>query len=112
MYSIFFELIELFTRAKKPLGVRDIVEEFSWPRSSVSNMVSTIVGQDIENSVKDGWYSNLALYQPGVAGVAVPFPFCNRRNAIVLGGPVSRIEQRIDLLGKLLRNSVSRYSGE
>jgi IclR family acetate operon transcriptional repressor len=231
-----FKLMDFFVRARKPLSVRDIVSEFSWPRSSVFNIVSTMVehgylyqpgtrggyyptskwmdlardlsepeplpeslhkllvelmkqtgetlilaapegtsvvfldlvespadiryianvGQrlpihvtaagrailslyspqeregvlkrikyqryektafmnpesverDIQKSAKDGWFANLAVYQPGVAGVAVPFPFHNRRYAIVLGAPLSRIEQRVAALGKLLRRSVSRF---
>ncbi len=231
-----FELMELFVRAKKPLAVREIVEEFSWPRSSVFNMVSTmveqgylyqpvprggyyptskwmdlardlfdsqplpesvhkllvelmqetgetiilaapegtsvvfldvvespadiryivnigqrlpihvtaagrailaqyspqersailkhikyqpyekrafmtpeLVEQDIQKSAKDGWYTNLAFYQSGVAGIAVPFPFRNRRSAIVLGAPISRIEDRVPFFGKLLREAVNKF---
>ena len=237
--SNIFDLMELFVRAKKPLSVREIVEEFSWPRSSAFNIVSTMVeegylyqptprggyyptakwmelardlsesqplpesvhkllvdlahetgetlflagpegtsivfldvvessadirfignvGQrlpihvasagrailaqyspseraatlnrikyqsyekdtfmspeavekDIQSGAKDGWYVNLGIYAPGVAGVAVPFPFRGRRNAIALGGPVSRIERRTDAIGELLRESIERFSKE
>jgi len=41
--SNLFDLMHLFVRLKKPLSVRDIVEEFSWPRSSVFNIISTMV---------------------------------------------------------------------
>lgn len=237
--SNLFDLMDLFVRVKKPLSVRDIVEEFSWPRSSVFNIISTMVehgylyqpvvrggyyptskwldlardvsdsqplpesvhkllvelmkqtgetmilaapegtsvvfmdivespadiryivnvGQrlpihitaagrailsqyspqeraatlkrikyqryekaafmtpesverDIQKSTKDGWYANLSLYQAGVAGIAVPFPFRNRRNAIVLGAPISRIQQRVAPIGKLLREAVNRFLKE
>ncbi len=231
-----FELMELFTRARKPLSVRDIVQAFGWPRSSVFNIVSTMVeygylyqpeprggyyptskwmelaldvaqheplpasvhkllvelmqetgetmmlavpegtsvtladvvetpadirynvnvGQrlpihvtaagrailaqypareraallkrinfqryekaafmsaaavekDIEQSAEQGWFVNPGVYQAGVAGIAVPFPFHHRRNAIVLGGPLSRIEGRTAALGTLLRRSVDKF---
>lgn len=231
-----FELMDFFVRAKRPLSARDIVEEFSWPRSSVFNMISTMVDcgylyqpvarggyyptnrwmdlarafadaqplpesvhtllvelmnqtgetlvlaapegtqivlldvvepqavirytatvgqrlpihvtsagrailsqyspaerssvlkrisyerfekgsfmtpeaveQDIQKSAANGWYVNLESYAHGLAGIAVPFPFCNRRNAIVLGAPVSRVEQRVDELGRVLRDSVARF---
>lgn len=234
-----FELMDLFVRAKKPLSVRDIVEEFNWPRSSAFNIVSTMVDcgylyqpvsrggyyptarwmdlardisesqplpesvhnllvdlmnqtgetlilaapegtnavlldvvesqaairytaqvgqripiqvtaagkailcqyspseraallkrvnfqryasdefmtpdaveQDILRSAQDGWYVNRASYAEGLAGIAVPFPFRNRRNAIVLGAPISRVEQRVDDLGKLLLESVNRFLAE
>ncbi len=75
-------------------------------------MTPESVERDIKKSEKDGWYVNLVLYQPGVAGIAVPFPFRNRRNSIVLGAPVSRIEQRVASIGKLLRQSVIRFLKE
>jgi DNA-binding IclR family transcriptional regulator len=231
-----FSLMDFFVRAKRPLSVRDIVAEFSWPRSSVFNLVSTMVaygylhqpvprggyypttrwmelardlsesqplpesvhkllvelanrtgetlflaapegtsavfldvvessadirfianvGQrlpihvtaagrailaqyspseraatlkrikyqpyekdtfmtpesvelDVQKSAREGWYANLGIYAPGVAGIAVPFPFRGRRNAIALGGPVSRIEKRVDAIGRLLREAIDRF---
>lgn len=38
-----FELLELFIKARKPLAVREIVDELGWPRSSTFNLVSTLV---------------------------------------------------------------------
>jgi DNA-binding IclR family transcriptional regulator len=72
-------------------------------------MTADAVESDIQKSGNDGWYVNLARYQPGVAGIAVPFAFRGRRNAIALGGPISRIENRIDAIGRLLRESVERF---
>jgi len=72
-------------------------------------MTPAAVERDIQNSAKNGWYVNLAIYAPGVAGIAVPFAFRNRRNAIVLGAPVSRIEDRISSIGRLLRDSVADF---
>jgi IclR family transcriptional regulator, acetate operon repressor len=237
--SNLFDLMDLFVRAKKPLSVREIIKEFSWPRSSVFNMITTMVehgylyqpvprggyypttkwmdvarevsdsqplpesvhkllvelmkltgetiilaapegtsvvfmdvvespadirytvnvGQrlpihvtaagrailsqystaerlavlkrvkyqkyekstfmtpesverDIQKSAKDGWFANMAVYQPNVAGIAVPFHFRDRRNALVLGAPDSRIEKRVAALGKLLRESVRTFLKE
>ena len=234
--SNLFSLMDFFVLAKKPLSVREIVEEFSWPRSSVFNMVSTLVElgylyqpvsrggyypttrwmelardlsesqplpesvhqlladlvnqtgetvtlaapdgtnlvvldivecqavirytanigqrmpihvtaagrailsqyspseraavlkrvdyqrhvndtfmapeaveQDIQRSMKNGWFVNLGSYATDLAGIAVPFPFRNRRNAIVIGAPVSRVADRVDELGQLLRREVDRY---
>lgn len=237
--SNLFSLMDLFVRAKKPLSVREIVAEFSWPRSSVFNMISTMVehgylyqpvrrggyyptnkwmelarelseaqplpasvhrllvelakqtgetlflaapegtsvvfldvvestadirfianvGQrlpihvtaagrailaqyspseraatlsrikyqpyekdtfmtpesvqsDIQEGVGRGWYVNLGIYAPGVAGIAVPFPFRGRRDAIALGGPVSRIEKQVDAIAQLLLAAVDRFLQE
>jgi DNA-binding IclR family transcriptional regulator len=75
-------------------------------------MSADAVESDIEKSRDDGWYVNLARYQPGVAGIAVPFAFRGRRNSISLGGPISRIESRVEELGKLLRESVDQFLKE
>lgn len=234
--SNLFELMEFFVRAAKPLSVREIVEEFCWPRSSVFNMVATMVehgylyqpvprggyypttkwmelarelaasqplpesihalleelaeqtgetlflaipegvnvvfldvvestaeirfianiGQrlpihiaaagrailaqyapaerasllsridyrqyekaalmsaaaveeDVAASLQQGWFVNLGMYAPGVAGIAVPFTFQGRKAAIALGGPVSRIEKRAAELGELLKTAVNEY---
>jgi DNA-binding IclR family transcriptional regulator len=53
-----------------------------------------------------GWYTNMGQYAPGVAGIAVPFPYADRRLAIALGGPVSRVEEHADQYGQLLRQTV------
>ncbi|WP_317928924.1 IclR family transcriptional regulator [Halioxenophilus sp. WMMB6] len=67
------------------------------------------VEEDIASNSIKGWYSNLGNYAPGVAGVAVAFPFMNRRNAIALGGPVSRIEDKLESLGSLLTKRVGEF---
>jgi len=237
--SNLFSLMDLFVRARRPLSVRDIVDEFSWPRSSAFNIVSTLVkegylyqpiprggycptgkwtelarglaesqplpesvhtlleelaqvtgetlflaapegtsvvfldvvessadirfianiGQrlpihvtaagrailaqyapaereatlkriryqpyvkdtfmtwesveaDVRDNMARGWYANPGVYAPGVAGIAVPFPYRGRRHAIALGGPASRIDRRFDELGKLLRRAVERFLRE
>jgi len=72
-------------------------------------MTPESVERDVRESARNGWYVNPGIYAPGVAGIAVPFPFRGRRNAIALGGPASRIEKRVDALGKLLRESIDRF---
>lgn len=75
-------------------------------------MTAEAVERDIQKSAEDGWYVNLGVYQPNVAGIAVPFPFRNRRNAIVIGAPDSRVEKRVNALGKLLRDAVKKFMVE
>jgi len=64
------------------------------------------VKQDIEDHLARGWYTNMGQYAEGVAGIAVPFPYQDRRMAIALGGPVSRVEEHADEYGMLLRSTV------
>jgi IclR family transcriptional regulator, acetate operon repressor len=72
-------------------------------------MTAESVEQDLKKSANDGWYVNLGNYAPGVAGIAVPFPFRDLRNSVVLCAPISRVEDRVSSIGKLLRKSVSKF---
>lgn len=65
------------------------------------------IARDIEQSAARGWFTNMGQYAPGVAGIAVPFPYRDRRMAIALGGPVSRVEEHAGDYGKLLSATVA-----
>lgn len=75
-------------------------------------MTQESVEQEILKQLDTGWFVNRGVYAPGVAGIAVPFPFQNRRNAIALGAPVSRVENRMEELGQLLKDSVENFLRE
>lgn len=82
------------------------------PYEKETFMSAQAVEDNIEQSAKDGWFVNMGMYAPGVAGIAVPFPFRGRRDAIALGAPVQRIETRVDAIGQQLRASVDRFLKE
>lgn len=82
------------------------------PYEKETFMTSESVEKNIQKSSKDGWYVNLGIYAPGVAGIAVPFPFRGRRDAIALGGPASRIEKRVGDIGEFLHESIDRFLKE
>lgn len=72
-------------------------------------MTPESVEHAIQQHANDGWFVNPGVYAPGVAGIAVPFPFQNRRNAIALGAPVSRVEGKMEKLGILLKEAVEKF---
>ncbi len=67
------------------------------------------VEADLEAQAAQGWYANLGMFAPGVAGIAVPFAFNGRRNSIAIGGPISRIEDQAAALGDLLKRRVDEF---
>lgn len=67
------------------------------------------VERDLKESAKNGWYVNIANYDHGLAGIAVPFPYRNHRYSIVVGAPVSRVERKAARLGKTLRKHVQAF---
>ena len=82
------------------------------PRESGAFPSAEAVEADIRRALARGWFVNREDYVSGLAGVAVPFPFRGRRNAVVLGAPVSRIEDRFDEVGQLLQAKVSDFLAE
>lgn len=87
-----------------------VLQRIKYERHATGAFMSAdAVEQDIRNYTPKGWFVNLANYADGLAGVAVPFPFRNRRNAIVLGAPVSRVKERVSSLGNILRREVGRF---
>ncbi len=74
-----------------------------------SFMSADEVEADLRAQAAQGWYLNLGMFAPGVAGIAVPFTLNGRRYSIALGGPVSRIEERAEALGKLLKREVREF---
>lgn len=72
-------------------------------------MTPEAVEENIEKSAKDGWFVNMGSYAPGVAGIAVPFSFRGRRDAIALGAPAPRIEDRVAEIGNHLRAAVDHF---
>jgi IclR family acetate operon transcriptional repressor len=75
-------------------------------------MTPESVERDVQRGAGEGWYINMGIYAPGVAGIAVPLPLADRRYAIALGGPASRIGENATAIGKLLRERVSRFLRE
>ncbi len=70
-----FDLMEFFVRAKKPLSVREIVDEFSWPRSSAFNIVSTMVERGyLYQPVSRGGYFPTARWMELVRDLSVAEP--------------------------------------
>ncbi len=65
------------------------------------------LAKEIERDAARGWFTNMGQYAPGLAGIAVPFPYRNRRMAIALGGPVSRVEEHANDYGRLLGDAVT-----
>jgi IclR family acetate operon transcriptional repressor len=92
-------LLSQYTPAERAAVLRRIQfqayqrDDFMTPESVEDNIAASAV---------KGWYMNPAIYAPGVAGIAVPFPFRGQRYAIALGGPLSRIEAKLDELGNML----------
>lgn len=81
----------------------------SQPFASDVYLTPEAVEDDIKSHRAKGWFLNHADYVAGLGGVSVPFPFRNRRNAIALGAPLTRVVDRMEELGELLRDAVQTF---
>lgn len=102
-------IMSLYTPSERAATLKRIKYQ---PYEKDTFMTAESVEADILASAGRGWYVNMGIFAPGVAGIAVPFPVGERRNAIALGGPVSRISAQVDELGRFLLESIGRYLAE
>ncbi|MGE3600720.1 MAG: IclR family transcriptional regulator [Dehalococcoidia bacterium] len=63
----------------------------------------------IAEGLKRGWFQVLKTFTPNIAGVSIPFNLRGRNLAITIAGPVFRIENRVESLGRQLRDAFERY---
>lgn len=72
-----FMLMDLFAEQKQPLSVKFIVEHFNWPRSTVFNMVNTLIEQGylFQPVVRGGYFPTNKWLSMGQGFVdALPMP--------------------------------------
>lgn len=64
------------------------------------------VEAEIQKSRTRGWFQSLREYNADLVAVAVPIHRANRRLALVLAGPISRLGERCEEIAGLLRRHV------
>lgn len=97
-------ILSLYSPAER----RAVLQQIDYKNFEDNKFLSPeAVEKDIEENAEQGCYINMGLYRPGVAGIAVPFPFRDRRMAIALGGPVSRVEKHTAMYAQLLRDAAT-----
>lgn len=69
------------------------------------------VEAEIERSDKRGWFMGNAELTPGLGGVAVALSLPNRHLAVLVAGPMFRVQQRTDALAELLLAACREYEG-
>jgi IclR family acetate operon transcriptional repressor len=70
------------------------------------------VEAELRRSAERGWYQNLSEYSRDLCGVAIPFPLAGRRLALVIGGPLSRMQDRVPAIAGHLHAAVARLPKE
>ncbi|RYY96982.1 MAG: IclR family transcriptional regulator [Comamonadaceae bacterium] len=64
------------------------------------------VEQAIQRSEALGWFEGRAEYTPDLGGVALPLQLGQRQFAVLVAGPVYRVQQRIEALAGIIRRAI------
>ncbi len=66
------------------------------------------VEAEIERSVERGWFQNLSEYSQDLCGVSLPLPWSGRQLALVVAGPINRMQDRIPVLAGRMRHALAQ----
>ncbi|WP_207539345.1 IclR family transcriptional regulator [Sabulicella rubraurantiaca] len=64
------------------------------------------VEAEIRRSVERGWFQNLAEFSQDLCGVSLPLPLGGRQLALVVAGPLNRMQERIPALAARMRRGL------
>ncbi|MBR0669684.1 IclR family transcriptional regulator [Neoroseomonas soli] len=71
-------------------------------------MSAAEVEAEIRHSLERGWFQNLAEFSQDLCGVSLPLPLAGRQLALVVAGPISRMQDRIPALAARMRRGLER----
>ena len=66
------------------------------------------VEAEISRSVERGWFQNLSEYSPDLCGVSLALPLAGRQLALVVAGPINRMQDRIPDLAERMRHGLAQ----
>lgn len=78
--------------------------------SDTTRMSPDEVETEIQASLARGWFQGNAEYSPDLGGVALPFAVGERRFAMLVAGPMFRVQTRLPALAHLLQQKLETYT--
>lgn len=74
-------------------------------------MTAAEVQKEIDLSIERGWFEGHAEFTPDVGGVALPLPMSDRHLAVLVGGPMFRVQPLYPKLAITIREAIERFVG-
>ena len=71
-------------------------------------MSAQAVELEIERSLKRGWFESNAEFTPDLGGVAIPLPVHDRQFALLVGGPMFRIQPHYEEVAAVMRAAIEK----
>lgn len=67
------------------------------------------VETEIARSIQRGWFESAAEFTPDLGGVAFPLQVAQRQFALLVGGPMFRVQSRGEELAQLVREGIAQH---
>lgn len=99
-------LLSLYSPTERTSALSKVVFE---RYSSNALMSAAAVEKEISASNDRGWFQSIHEYNADLAAIAIPVLVDDRRFAIVVAGPVFRLEERCEEVAEILRRLIGGY---
>lgn len=70
---------------------------------------ATEVEDEIERSLRRGWFESVSEFSPDLSGVVQPMTIANRQLAVLIGGPISRVRHRHEEIALAMKARIKKY---
>ena len=82
-------------------------------RHTPSTLLSVeAVEEEIAQSRRRGWFESAAEFTPDLGGVAIPLPLQARQLAVLVAGPIFRVQPNYTTIAALMHEEIARHTGD
>jgi DNA-binding IclR family transcriptional regulator len=67
------------------------------------------VDEEIRRSLERGWFQGYSEFTPDLGGIALPLPLADRHLAVLVAGPMFRVQARYPELAAMLSKAIKRF---
>lgn len=102
-------LLSLLTDAER----QSMLCKATFERHTPSTLLSVAaIEEEIARSRRRGWFESAAEYTPDLGGVAIPLPLPDRQLAVLVGGPMFRLQPNYTAIAALMQEEIARHVHE
>ena len=96
-----------------PADRATILKRATFERYTPTTLMSVAaVEKEIKKSVERGWFEGNAEFTNDLGGVALPLKMPHRQFAVLVAGPMFRLEGRLEEIAQAIRGEIVRQVGE
>lgn len=89
-----------------------ILRRATFERYTPSTLMSVAaVEKEIRKSLERGWFAGNAEFTADLGGAAMPLKMPHRQFAVLVAGPMFRLEGRLEQIAKAMQQEIARHAG-